>query len=114
MPDAVAVACSAVLGCVAATADSARRVAEIAKALHCVSTATNGRVIKMKIILDKHFPTSDGLRVLVSEHEDSPGEYIISLERGGVSESVCTVEELLWLGGAIAAAGTRIQMAKAA
>lgn len=61
----------------------------------------------MKTILDKTFP-ADGIRVLVSEHEDSPDEYIISLERGGLSESVCSVEELRFVAGAIAAAATRI------
>ncbi len=67
----------------------------------------------MKTILDKTFlkPVSgeDGLRVLVSEHQDSPGEYIVSLERAGMKDSVCSLDELRFVSGAIAAAASRIE-----
>ena len=67
----------------------------------------------VKTILDKTFlkPVSgeDGIRVLVSEHQDSPGEYIISLERGGMKDAICSLDELQFVAGAIAAAATRIE-----
>lgn len=67
----------------------------------------------VKTILDKTFlmPVSgaDGIRVLVSEHQDSPGEYIVSLERGGMKDPICSLDELRFVSGAIAAAATRIE-----
>lgn len=67
----------------------------------------------MKTILDKTYLNpgtgEDGIRVLVSEHQDSPGEYIVSLERSGMNDSVCSLQELLFVSGAIAAAATRIE-----
>src|ERR1019366_1249949 len=65
----------------------------------------------MKTILDK---TCGGgivaLRVQVLEHPDAPGEYIISLERGGLQESVCeSVAELRFLANCLAAAADRIE-----
>ena len=69
----------------------------------------------MKTILDKTYlkPVSgeDGLRVMVSEHQDSPGEYIVSLERAGMKDSVRSLDELRFVSGAIATAATRIEEA---
>ena len=69
----------------------------------------------MKTILDKTYPKpvsgADGLRVMVSEHQDSPGEYIVSLERAGMNDSVCALDELRFVSGAIATAATRIEEA---
>lgn len=69
----------------------------------------------MKTILDKTFlhpkTGADGIRLLVSEHQDSPGEYIVSLERAGMKDSICSEDELRFVAGAIGAAATRIAMA---
>lgn len=63
----------------------------------------------MKTILDKTFNGAiGGIRVLVTEHEDHPKQYIVGLERGGMSDSTCSVAELQFVAGAIAAAATRI------
>jgi len=50
-----------------------------------------------------------GIGVAVMEHEDSPQEYIISLRRSGISESVCSLQELKFLAEALATAAHRIE-----
>ena len=65
----------------------------------------------MKTILDKTCGGGIGaLRVQVLEHPDAPGEYIISLERGGLPESVCeSVAELRFMANCLTAAADRIE-----
>jgi len=65
----------------------------------------------MKTILDKTNGVGLGaLRVRVLEHPDAPGEYIISLERGGLPESVCeSLAELRFMANCLAAAADRIE-----
>jgi len=56
----------------------------------------------MKIIIDKQLkapnPLFGPLRVLLSEHEDDPGQYILDLARGGLSDRTLTPEEVRELG----------------
>lgn len=63
----------------------------------------------MKTILDKSNGGIGAIRVLVLEHPDAPGEYIISMARGGISESNCeNVDELRFVAECLQAAADRI------
>lgn len=64
----------------------------------------------MSTILDKQFPGDRGVRLLVLEHHDARGSFIVCIERNGARASTFSLIELKFIALAIAMAAEKIEL----
>lgn len=73
-----------------------------------MNTDELGKLKAMNTLFEANIGTA-GLRLLIKEHADAPGEFLIDLQRHGLPESNCqTTTELRLMGEAIRLAAMKI------